>query len=182
MPRLVVVGGIAAGMSGASKLRRLRPEWEVLVLEAGEDPSYGACGLPYWIGGVTRAMDDLYALDPSEIERRGIDVRLRQRVTALMEGRKAVSVEDVPSGRTYEEPYDALLIATGTRAVMPDLRNLSGENLFIMHDLPDGRRMQGFIDENRPRSAAIWGTGYVGLEMAENLAARGMAVTMINRS
>ncbi len=182
MPRLVVVGGIAAGMSGASKLRRLRPEWEVLVLEAGEDPSYGACGLPYWIGGVTRAMDDLYALDPAEIERRGIDVRLRQRVTGLMEGRKAVSVEDVPSGRTYEEPYDALLIATGTRAVTPDLRNLSGENLFTMHDLPDGRRMQGFIDENRPRSAAIWGTGYVGLEMAENLAARGMAVTMINRS
>lgn len=182
MPRLVVVGGIAAGMSGASKLKRLRPGWEALVLEAGEDPSYGACGLPYWIGGVTREMDDLYALDPREVAERGIEVRLRQRVTGLMEGRKAVLVEDVASGRTHEESYDALLIATGTRARMPEIRNLQGENLFTMHDLADGRRMHRFIEENRPRSAVIWGTGYIGLEMAENLSARGMAVVMVNRS
>lgn len=182
MPRLLVVGGMAAGMSAASKLRRLAPEWEATVLEAGPDPSYGACGLPYWIGGVTRSAEDLLALDPEEIKRRGIDLRLRQRAVSLAEGKKGVLVEDLPSGRQREEAYDALLIATGARAALPGLRGLHGENLFTLHDLGDGRRLDRFLGENRPRSALVWGTGYIGLEMAENLAARGAAVTVINRS
>lgn len=182
MPRLLVIGGMAAGMSAASKLKRIAPEWEATVLEAGPDPSYGACGLPYWIGGVTASSEDLIALDPAEVSRRGIDVQLRQAAVALREGKKKVLVEDLPSGRQREEGYDALLIASGARALLPELRGLSGENLFTMHDLGDGRRLDRFIAENRPRSALVWGTGYVGLEMAENLAARGMAVTMVNRS
>ncbi len=182
MARLVVVGGVAAGMSGASKVRRLAPDWEVVVLEAGEDPSYGACGLPYWIGGVTPRMEQLYALDAGEITARGIDLRLRQRVTGLTEGRKLVQVEDVASGRSYEEPYDALLVATGARAMLPSIKDLDGKNLFTLHDLGDGRRLSRFLAEERPRSALIWGTGYIGLEMAENLSARGISVTMINRS
>ena len=182
MPRLLVIGGMGAGMSAASKLRRLRPEWEATVLEAGEDLSYGACGLPYWVGGLTKGMEDLYALGLEEISRRGIEVKLRQRATSLLEGKKRLLVEDVPSGRTREETYDALLIATGATAVLPSLRGLHGENLFTLHDLGDGRRLHRFIQEKRPRSALIWGTGYVGLEMAENLAARGVDVTLINRS
>jgi len=182
MPRLLVIGGMGAGMSAASKLRRLRPEWEVMVLEAGEDLSYGACGLPYWIGGAGLEMEDLYALDKEEIARRGMEVKLRQRATSLLEGKKKILVEDVPSGRVREENYDALLIASGATTVLPSLRGLHGENLFTLHDLGDGRRLHRFIQEKRPRSALIWGTGYVGLEMAENLAARGVAVTLINRS
>ena len=182
MPRLLVIGGMAAGMSAASKLRRLRPEWEATVLEAGEDLSFGACGLPYWIGGAVPNGEDLYALDVGEIARRGIEVRLRQRALGLREGRKRVLVEDLASGRRYEEGYDALLIATGTRAALPDLRGLEGDNLFTLHDLGDGRRLATFVRDRRPRSALIWGAGYLGLEMAENLSGRGVAVTMINRS
>ncbi|MGC8723511.1 MAG: FAD-dependent oxidoreductase [Acidobacteriota bacterium] len=182
MPKLLVIGGMAAGMSAASKLRRMRPEWEATVLEAGPDLSYGACGLPYVVGGITPSFDDLSALDPEEIQRRGIEVRLRQRVVELMEGKKRVRVEDLASGRTAEEDYDALLISTGSTPVLPDLRGLSGDNLFTLHDLPDGRRLTTFIEAVRPRSALIWGTGYIALEMAENFAARGMAVTLINRS
>jgi len=182
MPRLVVIGGMAAGMSAASKLKRLRPEWSVLVLEAGPDPSYGACGLPYLLGGEVRDADDLLALSPDEIAARGIQLRLRQRVTTLQEGRKQVEVEDLPSGRFRTEAYDALLIATGASAAPPDLRGLSGENLFTLHDLGDGRRMSAFLDAGRPRSALVWGTGYIGIEVAENLARRGLAVTLINRS
>ena len=182
MPKLLVIGGMAAGMSAASKLRRLRPEWEATVLEAGPDLSYGACGLPYVVGGITPSFDDLSALDPEEIQRRGIEVRLRQRVAELMEGKKRVRVEDLASGRTAEEGYDALLVSTGSTPVLPDLRGLEGDNLFTLHDLPDGRRLSTFIETVRPRSALIWGTGYIALEMAENFAARGMAVTLINRS
>jgi NADPH-dependent 2,4-dienoyl-CoA reductase/sulfur reductase-like enzyme len=182
MPRLLVIGGMGAGMSAASKLKRLRPEWEATVLEAGEDLSYGACGLPYWIGGLTREVEDLHALDAEEIARRGIEVLLRQKAAALLEGKKKVQVEDVASGRVREEGYDALVLATGARATLPRLKGLEGENLFTLHDLPDGRRLSRFVESKRPRSALIWGTGYVGLEMAENLAAKGMAVTLINRS
>lgn len=182
MPKLLVIGGMAAGMSAASKVRRLRPEWEATVLDAGPDLSYGACGLPYWIGGEVSGMEDLYALGPEEIAARGIDVRLRQRALGLQEGKKRIRVEDLASGRVYEEPYDALLLATGARAVLPPLRGLDAENLFTLHDLGDGRRLQGFMEERRPRSAVIWGTGYIGLEMAENFSKKGLAVTIINRS
>lgn len=182
MPQLVVVGGMAAGMSAASKLRRERPEWSVRVLEAGPDLSFGACGLPYWMGGEVASGGDLAALGAEETARRGIEVRLRQRVLGLMEGKKCLRVEDFASGRTYEEPYDALLIATGARAVLPDLRGLDAENAFTLHDLGDGRRMERFLAERRPRTAVIWGSGYIGLEMAEALAGRGVSVTLINRS
>lgn len=182
MPKLLVIGGMAAGMSAASKVRRLRPEWEVTVLDSGPDLSYGACGLPYWIGGEVHGMEDLYALGPEEIAARGIQVRLRQLALGLQEGKKRIRVEDLPSGRVYEEPYDALLLATGAKAVLPSLRGLDSGNLFTLHDLGDGRRLQRFMEERRPRAAVIWGTGYIGLEMAENLCARGVAVTLINRS
>ncbi len=182
MPRMLVLGGMAAGMSAASKVRRLDPRWETTVLDAGPDRSYGACGLPYVVGGITPDLGDLFALDPEEIARRGIEVRLRQRAVSLEEGRKRVVVEDLPSGRRSEEPYDALLISTGSRAVLPDLRGLEGENLFCMHDLGDGRRLQAFLADTRPRTALVWGSGYIGVEMAENLAARGVSVTLINRS
>ncbi|MEW5763781.1 MAG: FAD-dependent oxidoreductase [Acidobacteriota bacterium] len=182
MPRLLVLGGMAAGMSAASKVRRLDPRWEATVLDAGPDRSYGACGLPYVVGGVTADIEDLFALDPEEIARRGIEVRLRQKALALEEGRKRVVVEDLPSGARSEEPYDALLISTGSRAVLPDLKGLQGDNLFGMHDLADGRRLQSFLADARPRSALVWGSGYIGIEMAENLAARGVSVTLVNRS
>ena len=182
MPRLLVIGGMAAGMSAASKLRRLRPEWEATVLEAGPDRSYGACGLPYLAGGEVRDASDLYALGEDEIAARGIEVRLRQRVTALQEGRKRVEVEELGSGRRRPEAYDALLVATGARAALPSLRGLSGENLFTLHDLGDGRRLQKFLEVEHPRSALVWGSGYIGLEAVENLARRGLSVTLINRS
>jgi len=182
MPRLLIVGAMAAGMSAASKVRRLSPEWEVTALDAGEDVSYGACGLPYWLGGVTPSGSDLYALTTEQIAERGVEVLLRTRVTGLLEGRKRVEAEDLRNGRTREEAYDALLIATGARAVLPDLRGLDAENCFSLHDFGDGRRLHRFLEEERPRSAAIWGMGYIGLEMAENFRARGLTVTMVNRS
>ncbi len=182
MPRLLVIGGMAAGMSAASKLRRARPEWEATVIEAGPDLSYGACGLPYYLGGEVAEASDLYALSPEEIAGRGIEVKLRHRALSLAEGRKQVEVEEMASGRTGSEAYDALLIATGARASLPALRGLQGGNLFALHDFTDGRRLKSFLDERLPRSAVVWGSGYIGLEMAENLARRGLAVTLINRS
>lgn len=182
MPRLLVIGGMAAGMSAASKARRTRPEWEATVLEAGPDLSYGACGLPYYLGGEVGDASDLYALSQEEIAERGIEVKLRQRAVSLAEGRKQLEVEDLPSGRRRTEAYDALLIATGAKASLPGLRGLEGDNLFTLHDFGDGRRLKAYLDAEKPRSALIWGSGYVGLEMAENLARRGIAVTLINRS
>lgn len=182
MPRLLVIGGMAAGMSAASKLRRLRPEWEVTVLDAGEDLSYGACGIPYAIGGLAAGMEELVALSSEEIASRGIEVRLRHRALEVREGRKSVPVEDLRNGRRREEAYDALLLATGAIPVWPEIRGLEGDNLFSLHTLADGRRLAGHLDAERPRSAVVWGTGYIGVEMAENLARKGLSVTLLNRS
>ena len=182
MPRLLVIGGMAAGMSAASKVRRARPDWEATVLEAGSDLSYGACGLPYYLGGEVGDASDLYALSQEEIAGRGIEVKLRQRAVSLAEGRKQVEVEDIASGTIRSESYDALLIATGAKASLPSLRGLKGKNLFTLHDFGDGRRLKSFLEKERPLSAVVWGSGYIGIEMAENLSRKGLAVTLINRS
>jgi len=182
MPKLLVIGGVAAGMSGASKVKRLEPEWEVVVLEAGNDLSYGACGLPYWIGGVTAKENQLYAMTEEKLNNRGIEVRLRQRVTSIAEGRKQVTVLDEASGRSYEEDYDELLIATGAKARVPGIRGFEGKNAFVFHTFPEARSLNEYIERSGAKSAVIWGSGYVGLEMVENFAQRGMSVTLINRS
>lgn len=109
-------------------------------------------------------------------------MRLRHRVLEIREGRKSLRVEDLRNGRTSEESYDALLIATGAVPVRPAIRGLEGDNLFFVHTLAHGRRLARFLEEERPRSALVWGSGYIGIEMVENLVRRGMVVTLLNRS
>jgi len=159
MPRLVVLGGMAAGMSAASKLKRLRPEWEVLVLDAGPDRSYGACGLPYLLGGEVPAVERLYALEPEEIEARGIELRLRQRVTALREGRKGIEVEDSALGATLRRATTPSSSLPGPGGASRDARPGGREPRHAPR--PRGRPAPLGIPGPRsaPRSAVVWGTG-----------------------
>ncbi len=182
MARIVVVGGVAAGTSAASQAKRRVPEAEVILLERGPDVSYGACGIPYNLADPARSIQDLVVV-PAERFRaeRGIDVRTGHEAQGLDTARQALRVRDLASGRAYELGYDALVLATGARAVRPPLPGLELPGVFLLRELTDGAALKRFLAEEAPRRAVIVGAGYIGMEMAEVLRRRGLAVTVLEK-
>jgi len=182
MARIVVVGGVAAGMSAASQAKRRDASAEVVVLERGPHVSYGACGMPYNLLDPARAMDDLVVIPVERFRsERGIDVRVRQEALAIDAVRRVVAARDVAADRRYELPYDALVVATGAQATRPPLPGLDLPGVFVLRELTDGEAMKRFIGEASPKRAVIVGAGYIGMEMAEALRGRGMAVTVLEK-
>ena len=173
--RLVVVGGDAAGMSAAAQARRLRPveELEIVVLEQGTDVSYSACGIPYWVGGLVGGRADLLVRTPAEFAADGITVHTGTRAGGIDLADGSVTSAD---GRRFG--YDSLVVATGGRPVRPPVPGLDVEGVFGVHRLDDGARVRAAV-EGGARSAVVLGGGYIGLEMAEALQRRGLAVSIV---
>ncbi len=176
----VIIGGDAAGMSAASKIKRTLPEAEVIVFERGEYISFSACGIPYWIGGVVENDRRLVILTPERArERRGIDVRTGHEVTAINPAAKTVTVTRQATGESFTQSYADLVIATGARATRPPLPGLDLPGVFTLRNLSDGQQIFHYITQQQPKRAVIIGGGYIGVEMAEALHERGLAVTVV---
>jgi len=183
MTRIVVIGGVAAGMSAASQAKRRRPDAEVVVLERGPHVSYGSCGMPYNLLDPARSMDDLVVITPERFRsERGIDVRTRHEVLGIDVARREVLVRDLAVPRRYQLGYDALVIATGARAVRPQLGGMELPGVFVLRELTDGVAMKRFLAEATPRRAVVIGAGYIGMEMAEALRGRGLEVTVLEKA
>ncbi len=180
--RIVVIGGVAAGMSAASQAKRRRPDAEVVVLERGRHVSYGACGLPYNIEDPERRIDDLVVI-PAEKFRteRGIDVRTGHEVLSIDTRHQHVHARDLDRGHDYELPYDRLIIATGASAVRLPLPGFDLPGVFLLRELDDGATIKRFLAEHKPERAVILGAGYIGMEMAESLRHRGLQVTVLEK-
>ena len=168
--RLVVVGGVAAGLSAAAQARRVDRALEIVVLEKGERISYGACGLPYWIEGQVDTLDELTVYTPQYFERdRDIRIRTGAEVAAIQHGRREVVLS---SGERIR--YDRLVWAAGARPALP----ARGAKTFNLHTDRDAARLRAFLVEQRPATAAVVGGGAIGLEMVTALRARGLAVML----
>jgi NADPH-dependent 2,4-dienoyl-CoA reductase/sulfur reductase-like enzyme len=179
--RLVVIGGVAAGMSAASRARRLDPDLEIIVLERGTNVSYGACGLPYFISGRIAHADDLIAHPASFFrEKRNIDVRLEHEAIKIEPERSAVHAL-VKRSQPLAIQYDRLVLATGGAPHM-SLPGSDRPNVFTLNDLDHAVHLRDFLDRQHPRKAVIIGSGYIGLEVADAFARRGIEVTIIERS
>ena len=177
--RLVVVGGVAAGMSAASRARRLRPDVEIVVFERGGDVSYGSCLLPYFVSGLIESRDSLIRVRADSFRNeRHIDVRLNTEVTALDAVKRTVTFRG-PGGDGGELTFDALVLATGASAVKPPLAGIDIPGVATLRTLADGESLRRRIESGGVTNAAVVGGGYIGLEMAEALAARGATVTVI---
>ncbi len=177
--RLVIVGGDAAGMSAASEARRRAPDAEIIILEATNDVSYGACGLPYkLLEGAD--VEELNIISAEQFRRdRNLDVRLRHRVDRL--DPKAKMVSGLAENGTFELTYDRLLIATGASAIRPPIDGLAelwGNGVYTLKTLQDGRDVKAALAK-RPKTAAVIGGGYIGLEATENLRELGLDVTVV---
>jgi NADPH-dependent 2,4-dienoyl-CoA reductase/sulfur reductase-like enzyme len=173
--RLVVIGGVAAGLSAAARARRIDRDLEIIVLERGPAISYGACGLPYFVAGAVGSLDDLVAYTPDYFRReRNIDVRTGAAVTRIEHARRRVVLEQ-------GEPvhYDRLIIATGARPIR-DFEGADQPHVFTLQTPEDAASLRGFIHTRHPRRAAVIGAGYIGLEAAEALRVHGVAVTIFD--
>jgi CoA-dependent NAD(P)H sulfur oxidoreductase len=180
--RLVVVGGVAAGLSAASAARRANPRLEIVVYEKGPDISYSACGLPYFISGAVRQADDLRVYSPEFFrERRNIQVLTHHEVGEISPSRHRATVAGA-GGRETEVHYDHLILATGAEPDRPEIPGIDLPGVFHLNDLQSALALRRFLEAERPAKTVIIGGGYIGLEAAEALAARGIQVTLVERS
>lgn len=178
--RFVVIGGDAAGMSAASKVKRKDKELEVVVLEQTEDVSYSACGMPYSIGDPQRDMEGLVVRPPQVFrEKQGIDLRTRHRVERIDRDRRTVAGTDLDGGRDFEISYDKLLIATGASPAVPPIPGADLPGVMSLKRLEHGRRVKTYLASHDVKRAVIVGLGYIGLEMAEALRGLDIGVTLI---
>ena len=176
----VIIGGDAAGMSAASRAKRKQPEMNVIVLEQTEDVSYSACGMPYNIADAARKMDDLIVREADAFRhKQGIDLRTGYRAERIDPVNRTVAGTIQGRDEPFRIDYDRLLIATGGRAKTPDLPGFNLPGVLTLKSLDDGRTMKSYIQRHSVRRAVIVGMGYVGLEMAEALRARNIAVEMV---
>jgi len=179
--RLVVIGGVAAGMSAAARARRLDPDLEIVVYERTGYVSYGSCGLPYLIAGVVAEASQLIARTPEQFARQGIETHTHHEVLAVDTGEKMVRVRDLDGGREFSVAYDRLVIGTGGSAIRPPIEGLDLEGAFVLRTVEDGIAIKDFLAQRRPRRAVIIGGGYIGVEVAEALVQQGLHSTILNR-
>lgn len=180
MSKTVIIGGVAGGATAAARLRRRDEGMEIVVLEKGGYISFANCGLPYYIGDVIRSREALLLQTPEGMKSKfNIDVRVKNEVTAIHPEDNKVTVKNLVTGETYEEGYDHLIIATGSSPLKPGIPGINGEHIFTLWNIADTDRIKAFVQENHPRSAAVIGGGFIGVEMAENLHAAGLAVSII---
>jgi NADPH-dependent 2,4-dienoyl-CoA reductase/sulfur reductase-like enzyme len=181
--RLVVIGGDAAGMSAASKVRREDAQREIIVFERSPHTSYSACGLPYLVAGLVEKAESLIARTPEKFrEKYRIDARIRHEVLAVEPETRRVRVCNLESRQEWWESYDQLLIATGATPYCPELPGVSASGIYGLSTLESGIRIRQVVDADKPRRAVIVGGGYIGLEMAEALIIRGLEVALVQRA
>ena len=176
-PKIVIVGGVAGGMSCAARARRLDEAAEIVVLERGEHVSFANCGLPYYVGGEITDPGALLVQTPTSL--RGalnLDVRTRHDVTGLDADRKVVTVR-TPDGEV-ELTYDALVLAPGARAVVPPIPGIDSPRVRTLRTVDDALALRGGV-EGGARDAVVLGAGFIGLEAAEALAHQGLNVTIV---
>lgn len=180
---LVVIGGDAAGMSAASKVRREQPDRPIIVFEKSSYTSYSACGIPYFISETVDKLEDLVIRTPEEFRNKyKIDVRTEHLVLEVDTQKKRVRVLDKTKNEELWQEYGQLLIATGAKAFCPAIEGNNAPNVFGISTLKSGYNLECYIEEKKPKQAVIIGGGYIGLEMAEALLIRGLKVTLVNRS
>lgn len=181
--KVIIIGGVAGGASAAARIRRLDETAQIIVLERSNYVSYANCGLPYFIGGVIREQAELTLQTPQSFwERFHIDVRVRNEAVDIDVKSKTVAIRRLDTGEIYHEQYDKLLLSPGAKPVVPHLPGVTSDRIFSLRTVEDTLRIRKFIEEYKPATAVLVGGGFIGLEMAENLTAMGISVTVIQRS
>ena len=180
--KILIVGGVAGGMSAATRLRRLNENAEIIVFEKGPYVSFANCGLPYYVGGEIAEREKLIVQSAKALKNRfNLEVRENSEVIAIDSEGKKVTV--VSKGESYVENYDKLILSPGAKPLIPQIKGLDqATNVFSLRNIPDVDKIMTYLKAKAPKSATIIGAGFIGLEMAENLAKRGLSVTIVEKA
>ncbi len=177
MKKIVIIGGVAGGMSAATRARRLDPDAEIIVLERSSYVSYANCGLPYFVGGVIANRADLLLQTPASLHARfRLDVRVRSEVIAIDRADRTVEVRDLETGQTYALEYDYLILSPGASPIVPPLPGI--ERALTLRTVEDVTRIAAAV-EDKPNHVVVIGGGFIGVETAENLVHKGIRTTLV---
>ena len=177
--KVIIIGGVAAGMSAAAKFKRLSPKDDVVVYEKGDIVSFGACGLPYYVGGFFEDSREMIARTPEQFRESGVEIHTKHEVIDVDFSDKKVKVKNLTTGEILEESYDKLMIASGARAIIPPIKNIDLENVVTLKSMDDGDKLRELMAKDEYKKVAIIGAGFIGLEAVEAAKHRGKEVTVI---
>lgn len=176
--KVVIVGGVAGGAGTAARLRRNDETAEIIMLERGAYISYANCGLPYYVGGVITDKNALQLQTPARFHQRfNVDVRTENEVFSVDTAKKTVTIKH--GEEIYEESYDKLVLSPGAAPFRPQLPGMEKNHVFTLRNIPDTYAIHEFVTEHKPATCAVIGAGFIGLEMAENLAEQGVKVSVV---
>ncbi len=177
--KLIIIGGVAAGMSAAARAKRRNKNLQITVYEKSGYVSYGACGLPYFIQGEIPKIESLIIRTPEQFAQQGIKALVHHEVIDINAKAHTVTVKNLKTGETFQDQWDELLITTGAQATRPPIPGLDLPGIFTLRTVEDGLAIKDWIEKKHPWQAVVVGGGYIGLEMAEALAANGMYVDVV---
>jgi NADPH-dependent 2,4-dienoyl-CoA reductase/sulfur reductase-like enzyme/rhodanese-related sulfurtransferase len=180
--RLVIIGAVAAGTSVGAKARRNDEELEIVVYDRDRDISYSGCGIPYYVGGQVADAEELHPRDPAWFAKRyNMDIRTGHDVIAVDHPTRTMRVRDLATGSEFTDTYDTLVLATGARSIIPPIPGVHAPGVFTARNVQNAEAIRTWILTHRPKTAVVVGSGFIGLEMAEQLTESGIQVTMVER-
>nr|WP_321426918.1 FAD-dependent oxidoreductase [uncultured Acetobacteroides sp.] len=180
MEKILIIGGVAAGATAAAKARRISPEAKIVMLEAGPDISFANCGLPYYIGGDIESRSKLILQSPESFnDQYNVEVHTHTLVTSIDREAHLINTVDSCSGEQKVFEYTKLILAQGGRPIKPELPGADQDHVFTLWTLEDMDKISNFINDRQPQNAVVVGGGFIGLEMVEALAKRGLSVNVV---
>lgn len=183
MKKILIVGAVGGGATAAGQIRFYDKNAEIKVFDRDAVMSYAACGTPYAIGNIIEDEEKLLMTDPEEFkQKRNIDVFLKHEVLSIDRSGKSITVRNLETGEEFIETYDALILSPGGSAIMPEIPGIETASVFTLRNFDDMQTIKNYIKKEQPKSCAVSGAGFIGIEMAENLKHLGIDVQIVHRS
>jgi NADPH-dependent 2,4-dienoyl-CoA reductase/sulfur reductase-like enzyme/rhodanese-related sulfurtransferase len=180
--RLVIIGAVAAGTSVGAKARRNDEELEIVVYDRDRDISYSGCGIPYYVGGLVADPGELHPRGPAWFAKRyNMDIRTGHEVLAVDHPNRTIRVMDLGTGLEFTDTYNTLVLATGARSIVPPIPGVHAPGVFTVRNVQDAEAIRSWILNRHPKNAVVVGSGFIGLEMAEQLTESGLQVAVVER-
>lgn len=177
--KIIIIGGVAAGMSAASKAKRTLKDAEITVYEKTDVISWGACGLPYYIGGFFQSINNMMARSIEKFTETGINVKIKHEVLSVDHIKKKIKIKNLIDNEIFEDSYDKLMVASGASAIIPPIKNIKLENVFTLKDFQDGLDLKDAVSKEENKNIVIIGAGYIGIEALEAMHHLGKNVRVI---
>ena len=178
--KIIIIGSVAAGSKCAFKLKREKPDFDIVIYTQENLVSYSACGLPFYIGGQIKDSQNLIIRRPEAYKEAGLNLFLKHKLTKINPENKTVEILDLENNKTITDNYDKLVLATGARPFVPEAENLNLENIFTLRSIPDGVKIREQMLKSK--NALIIGGGYIGIELMEAFIRNGLNVKLIEFS